>query len=158
MTLVVVTEVVAELLNLRAVLTPSAAAARSVRTVGPVLVPVTGRAVELGRLDHEVAGREVGQVGVVGLDVGDDLGGCHLAGAELPADPVAGFQDAGVGAGDMRSAPHDSNELLLDGVGAGRCGQSEGGGTQCSSADQSGADQHLFEHWFSLLDCASMPR
>ena len=105
-----------------------------------------------------MAGREVGQVGVVGLDVGDDLGGCHLAGAELPADPVAGFQDAGVGAGDMRSAPHDSNELLLDGVGAGRCGQSEGGGTQCGRADQSGADQHTFEHWFSLLDGASMPR
>jgi hypothetical protein len=58
----------------------------------------------------------------------------------------------------MRSAPHDSNELLLDGVGAGRCGQSEGGGTQCGSADQSGADQHTVEHWFSLLDCASMPR
>jgi len=46
MTLEVVTEVVAELLNLRAVLTPPAAA-RSVGAVGPVLVPVTGRAVEL---------------------------------------------------------------------------------------------------------------
>jgi hypothetical protein len=116
MTVEIVTQVIAELLNLRAVLTP--AAARSVRTVGPVVIRGY-RAVDLSRVGDESDSLFLRHPRVFLPEVGDRQLGAIVAEIEIPADLVGVFQNfRDVPTDAIR--PHIGQKVLSSSGGIGR--------------------------------------